>query len=125
MAYPPDGRHRNRSIADPASNRRCVADGRLPEWVLPFAAASRLEPVTAAVHRQNVAGLRPLGLDFLPQGRDVAVDRACIDFRGKIPDVTQQLLARDDPAAIVDQVAQQLKLERRKGDGSSVAINVV
>src|SRR3954468_5558073 len=89
----------------------------------------RHEPVAAAAHREQVAGAIGVGLQLGAQLGHEVVDGADLALL-EAPDLAHQLLAREDPAAVLAEEAQELELQVGQlygaagpGDGARVEID--
>jgi hypothetical protein len=82
------------------------------------------ELVPESVNRQNVLRQAGVGLELLPQPRDVDVDRARRRSRVIAPDLREQLVARDRRAAVLDEITEQVKLLGGELDGHAVLRNL-
>src|SRR5215212_6171178 len=71
----------------------------------------RDEPVAQAVYRHDSFGLRGVLLDLLPQRGDPDIDRSGRRSLGVLPDVRQQLVARDHASTSLDEVLEDSQLE--------------
>ena len=63
-------------------------------------------------------------VDLLPQAADEHVDRAVAMGLAPAPDLLQQLVARDDPAAIERERVEQLELGRRQAGADAVDVRL-
>src|SRR5947209_279397 len=78
---------------------------------------SACELVADAVDGDDVARVGGRVLDLLPQLRDVHINGARQRQPFITPDVVEQLVARDDLAAMLDEILQHLELARAEFDG--------
>jgi len=72
------------------------------------------ELVANAIERHDVFRLGRPGFDLLPELCDVIVNRSRKEVSGDSSDVVEQLFARHDMAAPLDQVLENLELARRQ-----------
>src|SRR5690606_28663327 len=72
---------------------------------------SRHEFVAGAADAQEVAGARRIDLEVAAQARDEIVDGACGRVCAELPDLLEKLLAADDAARVLDEVAHHVELE--------------
>ena len=72
------------------------------------------ELIAHPVDREDELRVSRGGLDLLAQPRDVDVDGPRRRHRVVAPDLVEQFLAGERRAAVLDEVAQQLKFARRE-----------
>src|SRR5579864_3232225 len=68
------------------------------------------------MHRQEVSGPFDVGLDLLPEPRDVDVDGPCRRHRVIAPDFVEQLVAADRGFSVLDEIFQEQELASRQVD---------
>src|SRR5579871_4882895 len=74
----------------------------------------RAEPVSYSAHRLNVLGALRAILKLLPEPRNMDIDGSRGNVALIFPDVLEQVFARHDGAAAVDQIAKQLEFLGRQ-----------
>ena len=88
-------------------------------WRAPTEALAH-ELVAQPVNRQDVLRDARVRFELLPQPRDVDIDRARRRRGVVAPHLGEQLLARNRRAAVLDEIAEEVKLLGRELDGDAV-----
>src|SRR5262245_65847278 len=77
---------------------------------------SAREAVALSVHGDDELGMSGHALQLLAQRGDVHIDRAALGQCLVAPDLVQQLVAREQSAAMLDEIRQELELHPRERD---------
>src|SRR5262245_24128404 len=89
------------------------------------ASALCVPAIALAADRLDQRRLRRLRLDLAAQADDVDVDRARLDVRvAVVPDVEEQVLARDHPVAVAHQVLEDVALAGSERQDLALAMDL-